>query len=76
MKYTPTEDKLAQVEKVFAFHPAKEDQPERYQALREAFKQVAIKILEYTPNSREQSLALTHLEEASLMANAAIARNE
>ncbi len=76
MKYTPTDEKLAQVEKVFTFHPAKDDQPERYQELREAFKQLATKILELTPPSREQSLALTNLEEASLMANAAIARNE
>jgi hypothetical protein len=29
-----------------------------------------------TPVSREQSLALTHLEEVVMFANAAIARNE
>jgi len=37
---------------------------------------LAIDIIQNTPPSREQSLAITHLEEAIFYANAAIARNE
>jgi hypothetical protein len=33
-------------------------------------------ILDLTPESREQSLAITHLEQATMWANAAIARRE
>jgi hypothetical protein len=44
--------------------------------LRDATKNLAHLIINLTPSSREQSLALTHLEEAVMFANAAIARNE
>ena len=39
-------------------------------------KTMARCILDRTPKSREQSLALTKLEEAIMWANASIARNE
>lgn len=75
-KYTPQGDKLAQVEKSFTYHAPKGDQPQRYVAIREKAKELAGLILHETPPSREQSLAITALEEASIWANAAIARNE
>lgn len=75
-KYTPQGDKLAQVEKTFTYHAPKEDQPERYVEIRDKAKELAVLILHTTPPSREQSLALTKLEEAVFSANAAIARNE
>jgi len=40
------------------------------------FAFVAESILGQTPPSREQSLALTHLEEAAMWANKAISHNE
>lgn len=43
--------------------------------LRMEAKMVAMKILEYCPDSRERSVALTELETAMFWANAAIARN-
>lgn len=62
--------------KRFVYHPPKEDQPARYETIREIAHQFASDIVETTPESREQSLALTHLEEVVFWANAAIARNE
>jgi hypothetical protein len=69
-------DIKARIERDFTYHAPKPGQQERYQALREKAKELALLIVELTPASREQSLALTQLEYASMMANAAIARNE
>jgi hypothetical protein len=60
----------------FTHHPPQGDQPERYKTLRAVAKSLAVHIYTLTPESREQSLALTKLEEAVFWANAAIARNE
>jgi len=65
-----------QIEKVFTYHKPKDDQPDRYVLLRDKAKELAYIIVKNTPSSREQSLALTHLEESIFFANAAIARNE
>lgn len=70
------EDKLKQIENNFTYHSPKEGQPERYTAIREKAKELAILIVQQTPASREQSVALTELETAVMWANAAIARNE
>ncbi len=64
------------LDKDFVYHPPKADQPERYVNIREMAKHFAAGIMDMTPVSREQSLALTSLEEAVFWANAAIARNE
>lgn len=60
----------------FTYHSPKPNQPARYTQLREEAKALAVSIVELTPESREQSLALTKLEEAIFFANAAIARRE
>lgn len=60
----------------FTYHAPKDGQPEKYTELRDMAKAFAEKIVELTPGSREQALALTHLEQATMWANAAIARNE
>lgn len=65
-----------QLEKSFTYHAPKGDQPERYVELRDRAKLLAYMIVKNTPPSREQSLAITKLEEAIFWANAAIARNE
>jgi len=64
------------LEKDFTYHAPKGDQVPRYQAIRDQAKQFAAYILDATIYSREQSLALTKLEEVVFWANAAIARNE
>jgi hypothetical protein len=60
----------------FTYHKPKGDQPERYLLMRQDAKRLAEWIVQYTPESREQALALTHLEEVVFWANAAIARRE
>lgn len=66
----------AQLDKIFTYHAPKADQPDRYVKLRDMAKDLAYVIVKNTPPSREQSLAITHLEESIFYANAAIARNE
>lgn len=60
----------------FTYHPPKDDQQERYVAIREKAKELAFFLVRNTPPSREQSLALTHLEDCIMCANRAIACNE
>lgn len=64
------------IENNFTYHSPKDDQPERYTALRNRAKQLAHEINDLCPDSREKSLALTNLEQSIMWANAAIARNE
>jgi hypothetical protein len=63
------------IENNFSYHPPKEGQPEKYNRVREAFKDLAYLIDELCPASRERSVAMTELETASFWANASIARN-
>lgn len=65
-----------QIENNFKYHPPKEGQPAKYEALRSLGKGLAEAIDQMCPNSREKSLAVTKLEEAVMWANASIARNE
>lgn len=65
-----------EIETRFTYHPPKDDQPARYVALRDKAKELAMLIVELTPTSREQSLALTQLEDSVMWANSAIARRE
>jgi hypothetical protein len=60
----------------FTYHPPKDGQAERYETIRSRGLELARHISDSTPPSREQSLALTHLEDAVMWANAAIARHE
>lgn len=76
LKAAARESRKADIEHNFTYHPPKNDQQERYTKLREQAKALALQIIELTPYSREQSLALTHLETAVMFANASIARNE
>lgn len=61
---------------VFKYHQPKGDQSERYQAIRLKAKELSLLIQRETPASREQSLALTNLQQAVMWANASIAINE
>lgn len=70
------DDKKATIEHNFTYHTPTEGQPEKYTALRAKAKELALLIVELTPASREQSVALTELETAIFWANAAIARSK
>jgi len=67
------EDKDLEVR--FTYHPPKTGDPERYEEIRDKAKELAYLIKAKTPVCREQSLSLTHLEEAVFWANAGIARS-
>jgi hypothetical protein len=59
----------------FTYHAPKAGQPELYEQIREHAKRLALMLNALCPESREKSLAITHLEEAVFWANASIARN-
>ena len=60
----------------FTYHAPKGDQAERYGQLREAALVFAQFACTLTPESREQTRAVNKLDEAVMLFNAAIARNE
>lgn len=60
----------------FTYHKPQGDQADRYEKIRAHARVLANLIVTNTPESREQSLAITKLEEAVMWANAGIARNE
>ncbi len=68
------EDKKATINHNFTYHAPKPGQQEKYTQLREKAKELALFIVDMTPSSCEQSLAITKLEEAIMWANAALAR--
>ena len=64
------------IENNFKYHSPKEGQSQKYEAIREKAKELAVLIADLCPNSREKSVAMTELESAVMWANASIARNE
>lgn len=75
-RYPVTSEMCKRLDSDYTYHPTKADQPERYVYLRTKARELAMTIVNLTPPSREQSVALTKLEEAIFAANAAIARHE
>ena len=65
-----------QINNIFTYHAPKEGQPAKYENIRELARVLALKINEACPESREKSLAITHLQECVMFANASIAINE
>ena len=76
MRYELKDETIKKLENSYTYHPPVGDQPERYVLIRNKAKELALTILECTPYSREQSIALTDLEKVVTMANKAIACNE
>ncbi|GAA2665290.1 Acb2/Tad1 domain-containing protein [Nonomuraea recticatena] len=61
----------------FEYHPPKDDETRgAHEYVRQVVYGVAVLLDKRVPESREKSLMMTHLEEALMWANAAIARNE
>ena len=65
-----------QIDNIFTYHAPKENQAERYKLLRQYARELALRIEEHCPESREKSLAITSLQQTVMWANAAIAINE
>lgn len=75
-KYVLIEAEWADWRNRFTYHPPAPDQITRYQEIRDHAFALARLIAEDCPTSREKSLAITHLEQTVMWANAAIARHE
>jgi hypothetical protein len=65
-----------QLKNRFSHHPPKGDQAERYAKIREEIFAASLVCVDLTPCSPEQTRALNHMDEAMMLFNAAIARNE
>jgi len=60
----------------FAYHKPSEAKAETHARVREGCLTLADWLNQVLPESREKSLAVTHLEEVMLWANAALARHD
>lgn len=65
-----------ELDNIFTYHAPFGTQTERYVTIREKAKEFAKLIEECCPNSREKSLAITSIQQATQWANASIAINE
>ena len=64
---------MIDVDELFTYHKPTGDQPERYEAIREAAKTFARVLLDNTPPSADQTAAIRKLRESVMTANASIA---
>lgn len=64
------------LDRTYTYHKPTPDQVERYTAIRTAGRHLADVVVLSTPPSREQSVALTNIQQAIMWANAAIAITE
>lgn len=63
----------SEIENRFSYHPATAQTGPIHDAVRQQHLNLAYWLLEILPESREQSLALTALQESMMWANAAVA---
>lgn len=64
------------LDNIYKYHAPKEGQSEKYEAIRNKAKELALLIDSMCPDSRERSSSFTNLEQVVMWANASIARNE
>ena len=64
------------IDQTFTYHAPYGTQLDRYSTIRNTARSFAHLIKDSTPQSAEQTLALRHLQQAVMFANAAIAINE
>lgn len=64
------------LENRFTYHPPMGNQPERYERIRVAGLVFAKTLADSCPSSPELTRAINAVDEAVMLANAAIARNE
>jgi hypothetical protein len=71
----PVNQRYADLVHRFAFHPADcKQKKEADERVRSACLALALELNDLLPDGREKSLAITHLEQVCMWANAAIAR--
>ena len=64
------------LEKMFTYHAPKNDQPKRYEQIRQGAKLFADVINECAPDSADKTAAIRKLRECVMTANVAIALEE
>lgn len=64
------------IERDFTYHSPLSGSIDAFKLIRSTAKSLALLIDIEVPDSREKSMALTHLEEAVMWANAGIVRNQ
>lgn len=64
---------MVDLDKLFTYHPPKNDQPARYEAIRAKARELAHVINDNCPDSADKTAAIRKLREAVMTANAAIA---
>ncbi len=62
-------------DEVFSYHKPVDGETDRFMKIRESARSFVHALLDNCPASRERSVALTHLQEAVMMANAAVVLN-
>jgi len=68
-------DGNAEIENNFMYNKSKDDQSEKYEALRAKAKEFAYLVDDFCPGGKEREISMAKLEESVMWANAAIARN-
>lgn len=76
MHYEVSEQDQEQLRNRYTYHAPFGDQAKRYEAVRMEGWRLARFILSACPPGRERAMAETHIDEAIMCANAAIARGE
>ena len=64
------------IDKRFKSHEMSDEDKHKSEKTSDAIRSLAETIVIYCPESREKSLALTHLEECMFWTNASLARNQ
>jgi hypothetical protein len=67
--------KREDLDEIFTYHPPTEEQVVQYGSIRRAARAFALAILESTPPSPDQTVAIRKVREAVMVANASIALN-
>lgn len=75
MQYELSTEQQKRLDK-WHYHRPNIGQPERFQKINDATRELARMIMELTPPGRQQALALTHLEDVRMRANSAIVLDE
>ena len=68
-------DGNTEIENNFMYHKPKDDQSEKYEALRAKAKEFAYLVDDLCPGGKEREISMVKLEESVMWANAAIARS-
>lgn len=64
------------IENRFAYHKPNAEKVISHESIRDLCKELAHELNNHVPDGREKSLAITHLEDVMMWANAGIARND